>query len=120
MKPVIIMSAFKGECGLENLHRHEELKDVLKTKGVGFKETYGVYKGEVELGVVVDAKHEGLIQELCQDFEQEYYLYVGYKRDMLLVYPNKTELIGVMKASRYKPDTDYVFRADLNTYYYAN
>ena len=109
MKNKIILSAelsSKGER--ENIWRTEELADCLNELGIDFKRCEGVYKGVSEASFMLDwsADTEEAVKELCSSFDQECYLVTDRNGGALLVYTDRTEYIGVMRASNVDPGTD--------------
>lgn len=78
MNSCIIFSVDRKENSeRDNINSRIELEDILNEEVIPFKECEGVYKGTKEVSYLVDGKHEDTVQQLCQAFNQESYLYIS-------------------------------------------
>ena len=97
------------------------IKGVLIASGIAFTEVIGAYDGICEAAFVVDYKHQSVVQECCELYNQECYLIVDAGEFGTLVYTNDhTRLpIGRVRRSKKVPNTlAWTYNPNTEYYYY--
>jgi hypothetical protein len=127
-KPRIVFSVYQAAMPNSfNVGSHEIARDVLKFNNAQYVECLGVYDGSQEQSFVLNAEHESLVQNLCQVYEQECYMYLEPHMHGLykayFVWLNDTTVKEFQGYLRSVPKEvalaadGYSYRADLDTYW---
>lgn len=126
IKEIIIFSGERVELSArENEFNSVEIEDVLKSNNIPYKEVLGNCNQTIEVSFVVPNTAVGLVKELCQAFNQEYYLELGAlhngARAAWFVHSDgRKEFAGVWTGQSYRPDGDYTYDPTSETYYVIN
>ena len=101
---VLIFSGEKSSVdGKTNAKRTSEVERALRLASIDYKKVVGSYKGSKENSfVVLDTdKTRGVVQDLCEIYNQESYLAIDANRASSLVYlsSGRTEELGRFKST---------------------
>jgi hypothetical protein len=79
---IIIFSVFRKNQNTEhNTDVHETVKVQLTAKNIGFKELLSFDGEDNKLSFLVLANQENVVKSLCNQFNQDVYLYSGPERE---------------------------------------
>jgi len=87
VKQFIIFSVFRSEDHNDiNLSNTLKVLETLKSESIEYRMIDGAYKGETEVSIMVDARHENRAIEIANIFNQESILFVDKLKRSFLVY----------------------------------
>ena len=91
-KEILIFSGESNEADeLSNKLRTHNLKAVLRTQNIDFKEIKGFYDGSEETSFIVSAAHEQAISDICNAYYQDCYLKSYSDRTCELIFPDEIQ-----------------------------
>lgn len=120
--PVIIFSVYRKELSeQENASRHDTVTLALNKASIPFVECVGCFEGIEEKSIILHQDHEETALRFASGYSQDCVLYVEEDNSAIIQDvrdDSKVQYLGKLVAvGNNKPNGDYTYRKDIDTYF---
>ena len=120
----IIFSVYQGK--VDDALAHKGIMASFDFSGIKYQECEGVYMGQKEESIIINADHEPLVLSLCRDYNQECYMIAEtHKHGLRKAYfvyldDGRKEFMGYLRSvsrERALESDGYTYRPDMDKYW---